>query len=175
MLLKIRMLEVKSLNSKTEQFRKRCDNSRNSFFPAWSCEDVGLNFILSIAIKRQFGSNCSCHPNTLKSVSLFLFMMHLMSLSELLTRWSCFTALSSAGVAIRGRFDLASSPGLRAPTQPSSPFIPLLIGRGGGNGGWVLVYGGRAGSEVNKMQPLTIPRAQSAVEAVNLRFYWLKV
>lgn len=110
------------------------------FFLRASCEDVGLNFILSTAIKRQFGSNCSCHPNTLKSVSLFLFMMHLMSLSELLTRWSCFTALSSAGVGIRGRFDLASSPELRAPTQPFSPFIPLLRGRGleMGDGHWFM-------------------------------------
>lgn len=66
-------------------------------------------------------------------------MMHLMSLSELLTHWSSFTALSSAGVVIRGRLDLVSSPErmmakLRAPTQPFSPLISLLIGIGGG--GW---------------------------------------
>lgn len=86
-----------------------------------------------------------------------------MSLSELLTHWSSFTALSSAGFVIRG-LDHVSSPErrtakLRAPTQPFSPLIPLLIGRGGGmgDGGWVLVDGGRAGSEVNKMQPFTIP------------------
>lgn len=89
-----------------------------------------------------------------------------------------FAALSSAPVLIRSRFDLVSSrggsqqriPELRALTQPSSLLIPWWRGRGW-LGGWVLVYGSKVRSEVNKM----LPWVQPAVKDVNLLLHRLKV